>query len=387
MNQKDHLREAFSQLAKRSLAIAGACTSEESTKLHLVLPFIGVLGYNYADPFEVCPEHVADFDARHSNKVDFAVLSNGHPMIAVECKKAGAPLEDARGQLRAYYNALPTAKLAILTNGIVFEFFVDSSDPNLMDEEPFLTVDLEAISAAREIPVEILDALLPVTKGQFDPKSIADLAQIHLVKKRLRGRLVQEASNPSDQFCRFLLQEVGLKNIRRATIERYYTSLVKTAFHEALVLPIVKRLQIPAESYGLSVDEPTIDPRIVTTERELAVVSYVRRRLAFLVGDEALFKAIEEIRHKDYIGKLVVYYHRERKGRLFDYVEGNGGFDKFAFPEPYGEITTGNILDIDEALLGIFVTRVRDATAEPHASGQRPFDPAAALTPIAVSAR
>jgi hypothetical protein len=181
-------------LAKRSLSIASACTNEESTKLHLILPFIDLLGYNYADPFEVCPEHAADFDTRHSNKVDFAIVSGGHPVIAVECKQVGASLMAARGQLRAYYSALPTAKLAILTNGIAFEFFVDSEDENLMDEEPFLTLDLEAISLCRDISEEVLEALIPITKPHYNPQSIADLAQIQLIKKRLRGHFVQELS-------------------------------------------------------------------------------------------------------------------------------------------------------------------------------------------------
>ena len=35
-----------------------------------------------------------------------------------------------------------------------------------------------------------------------------------------------------------------------------------------------------------------------------------------------------------------LYYDNERKGRLFDYIEGSEGFDKFIFPSPYGEIVT-----------------------------------------------
>ncbi len=362
MDAKDQLRNDLCMLAKRSIGLVKACSNEESTKLYLVLPLIGLLGYNCSDPYEVSPEHAADFDSRHANKVDFAVMRDGQPAIAIECKKVGAALTEARGQLRAYYNALPTAKLAILANGIVFEFFVDSSDPNLMDEEPFLTLDLEAISCGG-VSEDVVEALIHVTKLNFNPDSVAELAHMQLVKKRLRSRFVVEANTPSEYFCRFFLQEVGLKNVRKATIERYYASLIKTAFHEALVLPVAQQLRTTAQEHGTTVDASNIDQRIVTTDRELAIVNYVRRRLAFLVSDEKLFNAIEEVEYKDYIGKLVIYYQKERKGRLFDFIEGNGGFDKFIFPEPHGEIVTNNILEIDLPLLTAFTSRVREVTS------------------------
>jgi hypothetical protein len=73
-----------------------------------------------------------------------------------------------------------------------------------------------------------------------------------------------------------------------------------------------------------------------------------------------LFNAIERIDHKDYIGKLIVYYDRERKGKLFEFMEGRDGFDKFIFPDAHGEIVTNNILDIDGPLQAIFTARVRE---------------------------
>ncbi len=359
MDIKDHLRSDICALAKRSVSWINACPNEESTKLYLVLPLIGLLGYDCSNPYEVCPEVAADFDSRHANKIDFAVMRDGHPMIAIECKKVGTNLAEARAQLRAYYSALRTAKLAILTNGIVFELFVDSNDRNVMDEDPFLTLDLEAVSIGG-ISEEVLDALVHITKPSFDPDCVVELAHTELMKKRLRSRFVIEANAPSEDFCRFFLQEVGLKNVRKAMIERRYASVIKTAFHEALVIPLAQRLDATARELGTPINTSSVDRRIVTTDRELAIVNYVRRRLAFLVSDETLFNAIEDVQFKDYIGKLAIYYHKERKGRLFDYIEGSGGFDKFIFPEPPGEIVTNNILEIDQPLLATFTSRVRE---------------------------
>jgi hypothetical protein len=366
MLAREELAAELADLATRSAQIRGFCRNEESTKLHLVLPLVRLLGYDPADPSEVSPEHDADFDIRHPNRVDFAILRDAKPIIAIECKKVGTNLPDVRGQLRSYYSALPTAALAILTNGTQFEFFVDSSDPNLMDEEPFLTLDLEVVAQGK-LSEDVVDALTHVTKGEFDPETIRELAHAALIRKRLRASLIAEANAPSEDFCRCLLQRSGLKNVRKSSIEPHYAPMIRAAFSEALIMPLVRQLRdsLPAGSTAVQVPDD-LAQRIVTTERELAVFAYVRRRLAFLVCEEWQFNAIEDVEYKDYIGKLVVYYGKERKGRLFDYVEGADGLDKFVFPEPHGEMVTNNVLDIDAPLKAIFTQRVQEMGAMPQ---------------------
>ena len=361
MNALNELRAGLCAVAKRSVGLMSACGNEESTKLYLALPVIGLFGYDYSNPYEVYPQHAANSDPNQPNKVDLAVLRDGKPVIAIECKKVGTDLAEAREGLRTYYNAVPTCKLGILTNGIVFEFFVDSAEPDKMDQDPFLTLDLESVWR-NGVPDEVLDALIHVTKASFDPESIAEMAHVRLVKKRLRTSLVEEANAPSEEFCRFFLQRAGLRHVRKGAIDRYYGPLIKSAFDEALVMPAVQRLRTDPTSEGkvTSLNLHQIGQRIVTSERELAIVNYVRRRLAFLVSEEALFNAIEQVEFKDNVGKLVVYYANDRKGRLFDYIEGGEGFDKFIFPSPYGEIVTKSVLDIDEPLKSTFSSRVRE---------------------------
>jgi predicted type IV restriction endonuclease len=359
MNALNELRAGLCAVAKRSVGLMSACGNEESTKLYLVLPIVGLFGYDYTNPYEVYPQHAANADPSKPNKVDFAVLRDGQPVIAIQCKKVGTDLSDARSELRAYYNAVATTKLGILTNGIVFEFFVDSTEPNAMDEDPFLTLDLESVWR-NGVPDEVLEALVNVTKESFDPESIAEMAHVRLVKKRLRTSLVEEANSPTEEFCRFFLQRAGLKHVRKGAIDRYYGPLIKTAFDEALVLPAMQRLRSDPDGKGSSLNLHQIGQRIVTSERELAIVNYIRRRLAYLVADETLFAAIDRVDFKDNVGKLVVFYGNERKGRMFDYIEGAEGFDKFIFPSPYGEIVTKSVIDIDEPLQATFTARVRE---------------------------
>jgi hypothetical protein len=87
-----------------------------------------------------------------------------------------------------------------------------------------------------------------------------------------------------------------------------------------------------------------------------------------LASDEWQFSAIERVHHRDYVGKFAVYYENVRKGRLFDFIEGDNGYDKFIFPEPFGEIMTNAMADIDEPLRATFTRRVRELNSErtPH---------------------
>jgi hypothetical protein len=138
--------------------------------------------------------------------------------------------------------------------------------------------------------------------------------------------------------------------------------MVKAAFEESLVLPVVQRLRSDptAEPRVTPASLHQIGQRIATSEREIALLGYVRRRLAYLVDDEQHFDAIENIQAKDYVGRLVIYYARERKGRLFDFIASPDNTDKYIFPDPIGEIVTNTVTEIDSALKVTFVSRVRE---------------------------
>jgi predicted type IV restriction endonuclease len=106
------------------------------------MPFINALGYNVFDPTEVTPELIADVGTKKGEKVDYAILINGKPLILFECKWCGSSLdnEDA-SQLYRYYSATQ-ARFGILTNGIVYLFYSDLDSKNVMDATPFLEFNL-----------------------------------------------------------------------------------------------------------------------------------------------------------------------------------------------------------------------------------------------------
>ena len=363
MDALGELKASLSAVAERSAVIKSNCDNEEGTKQFLVLPVIAALGYDCSNPFEVQPEFPADFRNGMQERVDYVIMCDGKPVIAVECKKVGTDLAANRGQLRAYFTPLSSVRLGILTDGLRFEFFVDCEDANVMDAEPFVTLDLEQATRS-PIPDDVIEALSQMSRSNFEPDAIAGAAEMRLIAKRLRTALTQEFRDPSDELCKLVLQRVGVTNVRRASIQARYGGLIRAAMEDALILPVVEMLRASSGERSPIDAKDDVTQRTITTERELSVYRYVCRRLAFLSSDERHFSAIEQVGYRDYIGKFAIYYANVKKGRLLDYIEGSNGQDKFIFPAPFGEMVTGNIRDIDEPLRKMFMQRVRELGAE-----------------------
>jgi hypothetical protein len=95
----DEFRASLIAFGERVQRVRGHIHNEEATKVALVLPFIAILGYDDRDPVEVAAEHAADFSEKYRNRVDYAILQDMKPVIAIECKTLGNGKKDDRGQL------------------------------------------------------------------------------------------------------------------------------------------------------------------------------------------------------------------------------------------------------------------------------------------------
>ncbi len=79
-------------LATRITNTRSLIQTEEATKNAMVMPFIHLLGYNVFDPLAVTPELISDVGTKKGEKVDYAILKDGRPIILFECKKCGGDL-------------------------------------------------------------------------------------------------------------------------------------------------------------------------------------------------------------------------------------------------------------------------------------------------------
>ena len=211
------LIDQLEALASRADQVGSNLTNEESTKMALIAPFIQALGYDIFNPTEVKPEFAADLpDIKQGERVDYAVLENGHPKILVEAKAFNVDLKTSeKGQLSRYFQATK-ARIGILTNGKTFLFYSDLDRPNLMDERPFAEIDLFDLKSA---PLEQIKQL---SKAMFDLETLLSTAE-HL--KFLRGvkeELRKELTDPSEWLVREMARRVHTaERISGQLIERF----------------------------------------------------------------------------------------------------------------------------------------------------------------------
>jgi predicted type IV restriction endonuclease len=365
------LRIALAEVAKRSMGLVKACNNEESIKLYLVLPVLRALGYDSGDPLEVYPNHETDPVMSPAGAkiytADFAILRAGEPVIAIGAGRTAADLALKRQSIGTYFSAWPSAKLGIVANGVVFEFYVDSLEPGTMDLEPFLSLDLQTI-ADNGVPDDVIETLVHATKPLLDPDKIAERAHLQLVRKRLRMAFVEEVQKPSDDLCRAMMGRVGFPGVRREAIERHYGAIVKAAFEEALVLPVVQRLKAGGVGDGVASGiKMDVSQSLASAEHEIALIAALRRRLAYLCDDDAQYQAIDGLRVQAAVGRLVIYLEQDPEGRIVEIIRGAGASDKFVFADT--DIVTANLADIDAALKAAFVAKL--AALEPVASRAR----------------
>lgn len=367
----EEFRAALAAFAERIQRVREHVKNEEATKVSLILPFIGLLGYDILDPTEVAAEHASDFSEKYKNRADYAILKDMKPVIAVECKCLGNGKKDDRGQLKAYFNASKTVKLGILTDGILYEFFIDSQEPNMMDDDPFLTINFGDLQKT-PISDTALEGLFALTKAKFDPETVSDNARRSITHRAFYDYLGAQFLSPSIEFTRFLLKEVDIKHVRSAAVDGY-RDIAKAAFNDVFTSHVLKRLDIagttalpmrseaPIEPVPSVVAQPSDKPGIVTTEAELRAFEAIRRRLAFLsAGKAERFDAIGHVAFRDYQGKMAVFYMQERKGRLLDILEGKDGSIRFVLADDGDSTPVTDLATVDDRLRGIFQKKVAE---------------------------
>jgi predicted type IV restriction endonuclease len=374
----EEFRQRVQVHAKLIAGRAGKVTSEAGTNVSLVAPFLTLLGYDVGNPDEVSPEHHADFSDKYQNKVDYAILHEGKPVIALETKQVGSARKDDRGQLRSYFNACPTVKLGILTDGVKYEFFADSDKPNMMDEGSFLRLDLAEVAKDGAVDDNTLGGIAAIRKGLFNPEDVGAEAKRKLLFESIVLTVKQFKSEPSDDFIRFILgrPEVGTKvgkltqkivdsnrEVVRAAMEAFVAQEALARFGYA-PKDLIRTPQERPESVPAAAAPPEPEPDELTpSESELGVLTYAKNRLFFLVKTDALFQEVAKLKFRKTKTSFRVYYGRPNNGSLFDYREHKEGKIVLQFPALNNvDAVYGQTSELDEYLLKAFSLRVAETT-------------------------
>lgn len=196
--------------------------TEEATKTSLVMPFFNLLGYDVFNPMEFCPEYTADVGIKKGEKVDYAILDQGEPLILIECKSCTDSLGKHSSQLFRYFGT-SKARFGILTNGIVYKFFTDLEESNKMDLSPFLEVNLLSLKDTQ------INEIKKFCKENFDSDKVFSTASELKYSGLIKDYLSKQLDNPSEDFVKHILYYVYEGQRTQKVVEKYQP-LVKKAF-------------------------------------------------------------------------------------------------------------------------------------------------------------
>lgn len=255
--------------------------TEEATKNAFVMPFINALGFNVFDPLEVQPEYTADVGVKKGEKVDYAILRGGAPILLFECKCHDTNLDSVLPTQLFRYFSTTEAPFAVLTNGIVYRFFTDLDEKNKLDGRHFFELDL------LDLRENAIEELKKFSKSAFDPGRIRDTASELKYTREIRRLLADEMNAPSDEFVRLFARQVNPGRMLTQAVREQFAEFTKRAFHQLLNDRINERLdsaKVKEESPGEppspaeADDGDGVDEKhgIVTTDEEREAFHIVR---------------------------------------------------------------------------------------------------------------
>lgn len=305
------------------------CTTEETTKQALILPFLDILGFSPYDPQKVKAEYGADFPGVKANeRVDYALFCQGIPVMFIEAKAYKEKIDNHCPQLSRYFNSTPEVTISAITNGVEWRFFTDLKEKNIMDPTPFLKIRMD------EITDSDAEQLFRFRHDKFKPEALRTLAEESVYLSAFTKTISSSLREVDQEFVRYVASRSSVERQLNQRFLESITPLVKQAVELSVSAIVVSGLsgKSSAESVHDEVNDDhsheisdaqadIVDPdnpNIVTTHNERLLFE----KIASIIGTE------HDIQYKDtasyfgvlYQGKtnrwIVRYYDKKSKSSI-----------------------------------------------------------------------
>ncbi len=273
------LKLKLEQLHQRVIHLKDQINTEEATKNAFVMPFIQILGYDIFNPTEVVPEHICDIGTKKGEKIDYVIKKNNEPILIIECKHWKENADAHNSQLHRYFH-VSKARFGVLTNGLLYNFYTDLEQPNIMDEKPFLTINIEDL---KDNSIKILESF---TKKDYHLETILDSAEALKYIKAVRKEFEKEIEQPTDEMVKLLVSRFFDKPLtanRMATFKEYTKKALTISINESIshrlksALHINENIERSEEDQKVNpVDVNADGPKVITTEEELEAFQIVK---------------------------------------------------------------------------------------------------------------
>ena len=279
-------------LSKRINSLKSNIETEEATKMSLIIPFFQSLGYDVFNPQEFLPEFIADVGIKKGEKVDYAIMENGEPLILIEAKPVKSKLEKHDSQLFRYFGTTK-AKFAILTNGEEYKFFTDLEEQNKMDATPFFVVNFSNLKESQIIE------LAKFRKVNFNIVDILDTASELKYSNEIKSFLSKQFNEPSDEFIGFILSHVYEGRKTQSVIDKF-NGIMKKSLKQFINESASDKLQAAIKTTTDTANEeqtevdsgsekPEMKPQVVTTPEEIEGYVIIKMLLKDILDGDRLF--------------------------------------------------------------------------------------------------
>jgi hypothetical protein len=156
------------------------------------------------------------------------------------------------GQLSRYFQATK-ARIGILTNGRLFQFFSDLDDRNLMDQKPFAEIDLFDLRSA---PIEQIKQM---SKTMFDIDNLLSSAERLKYLRGVKEEIKAELSDPSDWFVREMAVRVHSAQRITGQLQEKFKPIVIDAIKAYINDRINERLSTAMEVEKSAAEVPVVE--------------------------------------------------------------------------------------------------------------------------------
>lgn len=288
--------EVLQNISSKIVKQKDLISTEEATKNAFVMPFISALGYDVFDPSEVIPEFTADVGIKKGEKVDYAINQDGKIILLFECKCCNTPLDESHASQLYRYFSVTEARIAVLTDGIIYRFYTDIEEPNKMDPKPFMEFNM------LDIQEPLVVELKRLTKQAFNLEDILTVAGELKYTREIKRILNEELNAPSEEFVKFFASQVYSGKLT-AGVRGQFASITKRAFTQFINEHIAERLRTAMGELSSSADAksendsltsnysvapPDSENKIVTTEEELQGYYIVRGIVCAVLDPERI---------------------------------------------------------------------------------------------------
>lgn len=301
MDFKDQIQQLSERISRQKESIV----TEEATKNAFIMPMIAALGYDVFNPFEVVPEMDCDLIKKKGEKIDYAIMKEENPILLIECKHCKQDLNLHDTQLQKYFVA-SKARFGVLTNGIEYRFYTDLEKVNIMDEKPFLVVNMLDLSDAD------IEQLKKFHKSYYNEEDVLSTANELKYTTEIKSILNIEFSTPTPEFVRFFARQAYTSGQITSKVVDMFTPLVKKSISSVINDIISDRLNTAiknGEKASDELQEPNASISEDTEEKMPEGVVCTDKESGVVTTQEELdaYNIIRSILRKEFSAETIVY--------------------------------------------------------------------------------